>query len=514
MALIVKKENTMLTNLNFVLDTLHIHEIKNHYNEEKTNYFYCARWLGNTGGSLDPNCIYIGYASMLPPCLPESEIAVIICNDTDRDFSGCTVDLVELPARYNMAELCIQIKEKIFHTYEISSISQQMIERIIRSSTIKEIVDLTASLLENPVFINFHFSERRFFHSPASQIETEVELLMDIKRAVPSPDMMKIVTAIWDSPYATISEDGLLFRGKRRMQVPISKGVKGGPRIGILTVFEINREFTPRDQAFVNFIGYLFSIRAEDAGFEKQLSGYQYEQKLQDLLSGSPAPTDMEWTCALFGNQFSNFSLALTDVKNLMPSQLENLKYFLLQSSHYSTTLVRGSYLILIANRRQEQVPHYLSTLEKASGQYGLSFGISDDFADIRKLKKYYTQAKRVRDFHLDTAPGCHLFSQNRLPILIHDVAGVESPDLFSDDTLNRLLAYDADKNTEYCKTLATYIQCGMNKDLTRKELNIHRNTLIYRLDKIEEILGHSLNEGSYLINLYLSMLIYEHAES
>ena len=502
----------MLTNLNFVLDTLHIHEIKNHYNEEKTTYFYCARWLGNAGGSLDPNCIYIGYASMLPDCLPETEIAVIICNDTERDFSGCTVDFVELPAHYNMAELCIQIKEKVFHTYEISSISQQIIERIIRSSTIKEIVDLTASLLENPVFINFHFSERRFFHSPASQIETEVELLMDIKRTVPSPDIMKIVTAIWDSPYATISEDGLLFRGKRRMQVPISKGVKDGPRIGILTVFEINREFTPRDQAFVNFIGYLFSIRAEDSGFEKQLSGYQYEQKLQGLLSGTPAPADMEWVNALFGKQFRNFSLALTDTKNLMPSQLENLKYYLLQSSHYSTTLVRGSYLILIANRNREQVPHYLSTLEKAADQYGLRFGISDDFTDIRKLKKYYTQAKRVWDLNPDGKSGIHQFAQNRLVLLIHDVASVESPDLFSDDTLELLLSYDAVKNTEYCKTLTTYIHCGMNKDLTRNTLNIHRNTLIYRLGKIEEILGHSLNEGSFLIDLYVSTLIREHA--
>lgn len=504
----------MLTNLNFILDTLKIDKIENHYNEEKTNYYYCARWLGNANNSLEPNCIYIGYASMLPAELPDSDIGIIICNDAGRDFSSCTCDLAELSPHYNAAELCIHIKEKIFRTYEISSISQQIIERIIRSSTIKELVDLTASLLENPVFINFHFSERRFFHSPVSQIEAEVNLLKDIKRNLPSSDMMKIAAEIWNSPYATISEDGLLFHGKRRMQVPISKGVKGGPKIGILTVFEINRVFTSRDQAFLNFIAYLFSIRAEAPGFDKQLSGYQYEQKLQDLLSGIPASKDMEWSDALFGSQFHNFSLALADTKHLMPSQMENLKYSLLQSSHYSTTLVRGSYLILIANRRQNQVPNYLSNLKKAAGQYGLHFGISDDFTDIRRLKKYYTQAKRVREYNQNTDSGIFLFSQNRLQILISDVAAVESPDLFFDDALERLLSYDAEKNTEYSKTLSAYVCCGMNRELTRNELNIHRNTLIYRLGKIEEILGHSLNEGSFLISLYFSKLIKQSLEA
>lgn len=504
----------MFTNLNFVLNTLHIKNIEKHYNETRTTYYYCARWLGNASHPLEPNCIYIGYASMLPDQISEADMGIIVCNDTNRDLSACACDLAVLPMSCNPAELCIQVKEKIFHTYDISSISQQIIERIIQSSTLKEIVDMSASLLENPVFINFHFSGRRFFYSADSTVEAEVERLIDIKQGSPSPDIMKTVNQIWDSPYAIISEDGQLFQGKRRMQVAIAKGIKGGPRIGILTVFEINRTFTCRDQSLLNFIAYLFSIRAEESGFDKQLFGYQYEQKLQDLLSGTPAPSNMEWCSTLFGTQYLNFSLAITDVKYLTSSQVENLKYFLLQSSHYSTALLRGSYLILIANRKPDQISHYRSVLEKAAIQYELLFGLSDDFSDIRKLKKYYTQAKRVRELYQNTNSCVVLFSENRFQILISDIASIESPDLFSNDVLERLLSYDTDKNTEYCNTLITYIRCGMNKDLTRKELNIHRNTLTYRLDKIEEILGHSLDDGPFLISLYFSRLILQSLDS
>lgn len=504
----------MLTTLKFVLDTLQINKIHKHFNANKETYYYCARWLGNSQFPLDSNCIYVGYASMLPAQITESDIGLILFNDINRDFSDVTCDLVELDNGDNLAELCILIKENVFRTREISSISQQIIERLIQNSTLKEIVDLTATLLENPVFINFHFSGRRFYHSAGMQNENEADILKEIKRNGPSPETLELVNNIWNSPYASISNDGHLFHGKRRMQIAISKGVKGGPKIGILTVFELNRKFTDLDLSFMNFVAYLFSIRAVDPNFDKQLFGFQYEQKLQDLLSGSSAPKDMDWCTALFGTYYSNFSLAITDIRKLTPTQTENLKYYLLQSSHYSTTLTRGSYLILITNRKDNEIEKYHSTLEKSAKQYHLHFGVSDDFTDIRKLKKYYTQAKRVRELNLAAATeGIFYFAQQRFQLMLYDLSSAETPDLFSNDSLEYLQSYDTEKNTEYCKTLSTYVRCGMNKEMTRKELNIHRNTLTYRLDKIEEILKHPLDDGPFLISLYFSGLIQQSAK-
>ena len=104
----------------------------------------------------------------------------------------------------------------------------------------------------------------------------------------------------------------------------------------------------------MNFIAYLFCVRAGEPGFEKQLFGYQYEQKLQELLNGDPVSQDMSWTDALFGNEYCHFSLALTNVKELTAQETENLKYLLLQSAHFAMVLMRGYYLILIVNRKAE----------------------------------------------------------------------------------------------------------------------------------------------------------------
>jgi carbohydrate diacid regulator len=54
------------------------------------------------------------------------------------------------------------------------------------------------------------------------------------------------------------------------------------------------------------------------------------------------------------------------------------------------------------------------------------------------------------------------------------------------------------------------YLDSCMNREKTREQMHIHRNTLSYRLDRIEEILGLRLNNGSNLLNLYLSNIIHQ----
>jgi DNA-binding PucR family transcriptional regulator len=53
--------------------------------------------------------------------------------------------------------------------------------------------------------------------------------------------------------------------------------------------------------------------------------------------------------------------------------------------------------------------------------------------------------------------------------------------------------------------TLATYLECGGNYDLTAKALSLHRSTLRYRLQRIREMSGHELNDPDTRFNLQLA---------
>lgn len=57
--------------------------------------------------------------------------------------------------------------------------------------------------------------------------------------------------------------------------------------------------------------------------------------------------------------------------------------------------------------------------------------------------------------------------------------------------------------------TLKVYLQQDKNSSATAKELVIHRNTLAYRLQKIERILGYSLEDAEICMNLYVALKAY-----
>lgn len=63
---------------------------------------------------------------------------------------------------------------------------------------------------------------------------------------------------------------------------------------------------------------------------------------------------------------------------------------------------------------------------------------------------------------------------------------------------------------TQFYHTLKEYLLCGCNVGMTANKLFIHRNTMIYRLTKIKEILNLNVNEPADARRLLLQMLLKE----
>jgi DNA-binding PucR family transcriptional regulator len=75
----------------------------------------------------------------------------------------------------------------------------------------------------------------------------------------------------------------------------------------------------------------------------------------------------------------------------------------------------------------------------------------------------------------------------------------------FVQEWLGGLLDYDRTKHTELVKTLAHYLDCGGNYDVTAQSLQIHRSTLRYRLGRIRDITGRDLQDVDARLNLHLA---------
>ena len=77
-------------------------------------------------------------------------------------------------------------------------------------------------------------------------------------------------------------------------------------------------------------------------------------------------------------------------------------------------------------------------------------------------------------------------------------------------EILNPLLIYDKKNNQNLIDTLREYLKCGQNVSQASQNLYIHRNTMIKRVEKIEELLGCSIKNAEVTNQLYNAVKIYD----
>ena len=83
-----------------------------------------------------------------------------------------------------------------------------------------------------------------------------------------------------------------------------------------------------------------------------------------------------------------------------------------------------------------------------------------------------------------------------------------ESLQSFAHETLAALLAYDERQNADLIHTLEAYFSAHGNLATTAAELNVHRNTLLYRLRRVAEIGGIDLKQPETRLALQVALAI------
>lgn len=66
---------------------------------------------------------------------------------------------------------------------------------------------------------------------------------------------------------------------------------------------------------------------------------------------------------------------------------------------------------------------------------------------------------------------------------------------------------YDLERGSDLTKTLSVYFETGTNASETADRLFLHRNSLLYRLERIQELTGLDLKEPDARLSLQLGLL-------
>lgn len=139
-----------------------------------------------------------------------------------------------------------------------------------------------------------------------------------------------------------------------------------------------------------------------------------------------------------------------------------------------------------------------------------ISWGIGNYQAGSQAFHQSYQQAQRALELGLRKKGRGHrtYFSEVSLNEAFVKFANDEEIQKVTYAVLGRLLQYDKHKGMDLVNTLTTYLRHQGNVSQTSRALNIHRQTLIYRLHKIESLTDRSLSDPEDLFLLDLSLRI------
>ena len=283
--------------------------------------------------------------------------------------------------------------------------------------------------------------------------------------------------------------------------------------IGHIVINAVNRPFNEMDIQLMTMLkeGLYQQMRKEE--FVKDNNGFPYEYFLKDLLDGKIA-TPRQYLAQLnyVNAEFSDSMYCLVvetarSSSTLNVFLIRNRFEFLLPNT--KTLMYNGEIIVLFCLEKQTELSEEdYQNIRKLCVQHGLFAGISNNFTSLLDLAGYYKQA--IRAIEIGTAaepvPGLYIYNQYFMEHMAHIFFQKESPEVFCHPKMKYLLDYDKEHDSQLAYSLYMYLLYERNSAAAAEAMFIHRNTLNYRLAKVDSLVHidyrNSL-ERQYLILSY-----------
>lgn len=270
---------------------------------------------------------------------------------------------------------------------------------------------------------------------------------------------------------------------------------------GRINVLEVNRELNQGDIQMLNYLVEMISLAM--ALFEEQKNSNQFCSIYHTLLEGNAVEEERLYQQMAYRN-WNNETDYFYIIAACPLQQIEDKHEVLLFKNQLSRLLPecevdvfhQDIVVLTKSDYEIEDAIKKISALDKL-GRYVL--GKSLKFKDMHLCRAYYRQAVfAVRTGMLDHAPKLHSvydFYDYAIDFIILNSSSQEGILACHPDII-KLENSDSEIDSNRVKTLMVYLQNERSLIRAAKELFVHRNTLVYRLNKIFELLESNLDDA------------------
>lgn len=310
---------------------------------------------------------------------------------------------------------------------------------------------------------------------------------------------------------------------------------------GYIVVWQTVRDLAEFDY---NIIEQASTFMALERIKEKEIEEVKIEIQqdfFDDLLSGKIKSTKtLQTLCDLHGMNASYRYYCM--IINIKPAEIEKyedvitwkfriekitekvltiVKSFIHKANGDVTCFIRSNrIIILIGQSKDLELPGVLDIKRYAQSLYNeisekisedMLIGIGRQVEEISLLYKSFSEANEMIRLTMQlnkTSEVAH-FEDYAVYHLLDSNIKEQDLEEFFDKCLGSLANHDRENGTAYMKTLEFYYIHNSNVTETAKALFVHRNTLIYRFERIHEILGLDSKNAEDALRIQIALKIF-----
>ena len=469
-------------------------------------------------------CLYVGYVSELPERIDNNSFANLICIEdiplSKEILNHQNLNLYLAPKGTNQFDVLNMIADIMIDEAYITASMKQIIDALFANADLQSIVDIASTLFGNPIFINdtsykiLAMSNSFIFENQTLEEEKQLGYvhssnIQAMKRDGVYADKLNTYPGIMTSKRADLDETWLFSVVKIH-----------GIVVANIALVDNNRPFKDVDYELLNQFTQVVAISMGKNDFYKDNKGVMYSYLINDLLNGKTNnKRSLNQRLEILDWKVYNWFKVIVvsdslneisqDKLDAIPRQVKQI----FPDCHWA---VYKKNIVFFISRSQKEIysneekDNFVSFLKSNH----LIAGVSQPFNSLIDAPYFYKQAYRAADVGSLTNKNENYFEYSDIIPFYAAHLILKRNDIldFTPEAISIIKKHDEEKQTELMNSLETYLKFVGDPVSAALSLNIHRNTLLYRINKIKELTSIDLENGDirFQLQLYFKLIEYQ----
>ncbi|OFV69218.1 PucR family transcriptional regulator [Acetobacterium wieringae] len=235
-----------------------------------------------------------------------------------------------------------------------------------------------------------------------------------------------------------------------------------------------------------------------------------YFRIFKDIIEATASTSEIRERCRALHLDFPE-SMRLLGIK-IDDSKNNTLSLFFLRETFLASVpfcycIIYDESLIMVISEKHFS-KSYLSKVQNIFSNYEIRIGVSTRFADILDVKSAFQEMQAIQSVYqkLNVEKSLIFYEE----ILLYHFMELASKEYdlnkFCLPILRTIEEYDNQNGTLLENSLEAYLEAGRNIQKASDRLHMHKNTLYYRLKRIEDFFDLDLDDENLCFNLQFSL--------